>query len=80
MEISILLTILLMMISFGGSFCQEGKICFVIENQINDLVTINHNLKNTLFRCAVKSVFRMLYLLKYLWSKNYSNHTHSTSQ
>ncbi|MFC4665801.1 hypothetical protein [Falsiporphyromonas endometrii] len=63
MEISILLTILLIIISLGGSFLQEGKICLVNEEQINDSVTIKYDLRNSLSHWAVKLVLRDLYLL-----------------
>ncbi|MDO4671389.1 MAG: hypothetical protein Q4A76_00530 [Porphyromonadaceae bacterium] len=63
MEISILLTILLITFSLGGLFLRGGKICLVDEDQINDFVTIKYNLKNALFRWTVKLVLRVLYLL-----------------
>ncbi|MFC4665615.1 hypothetical protein [Falsiporphyromonas endometrii] len=63
MEISILLTILLMMISLGGVFFQGGKICLVNEQQINDSVTIKYDLNKALYLWAVKLVNREVYLL-----------------
>ncbi|MFC4665907.1 hypothetical protein [Falsiporphyromonas endometrii] len=63
MEISILLTILLIFVSLGELFRQEGKICLVMESQINGFITVKHNLKNALFRWTGKFVFRGVYLL-----------------
>ncbi|MFC4665678.1 hypothetical protein [Falsiporphyromonas endometrii] len=63
MEISILLTILLIFVSLGGLFLQEGKICLVMESQINGFITVKHNLKSALFRWTGKFVFRGVYLL-----------------
>lgn len=63
MEISILLTLLLIVISLGRAFFQEGGVCLINEEQINASVTIKYNLKNGLSQCAVKFVMRGLYLL-----------------
>ena len=56
MEISILLTILLMIISLGGASLREGKICLINENKIDASLSVNYNLKNVLSQCAVKLV------------------------
>ncbi|MFC4665386.1 hypothetical protein [Falsiporphyromonas endometrii] len=56
MEISILLTILLMIISLGGASLREGKICLINGDQIDASLSVNYNLKNVLSQCAVKLV------------------------
>lgn len=63
MEISVLLTIFLMIISLGGLFLQAGKICLIEESQINDASTIKQGRRNSLYGWAVKFIFRILYLL-----------------
>ena len=63
MEISILLTILLVVISLGGLFLQEGKICLDDMQQIDDFVVIKYILKRPLYHWAVKLVMRGCYLL-----------------
>ncbi|MFC4665511.1 hypothetical protein [Falsiporphyromonas endometrii] len=70
MEISILLTILLMMISLGGVFFQGGKMCLVNEEQISDSVTIKYDLNNALYPWAVKLVKREAYLLNIVAASN----------
>ncbi|MFC4666859.1 hypothetical protein [Falsiporphyromonas endometrii] len=55
MEISILLTVLLMIISLVRLFFQAGEICLISEEQINP--------DGCLSRRAVKFVMRDLYLL-----------------
>lgn len=63
MEISILLTILLIVLSLGGLFLLEGKICLIKEEQINDSVTIKYYLMNSLYKWAVKFEMKDLYML-----------------
>ena len=63
MEISILLTILLIMILLGGSLLLGGKICLILEEQIETSSTNKYDLKNNLFDWVVKLIFRDTYLL-----------------
>ncbi|MFC4666771.1 hypothetical protein [Falsiporphyromonas endometrii] len=63
MEISILLTILLIVISLGGLFLQGGKIYLINKEHIDDSLSINYDLNNASSRLAVKLVLRGLYLL-----------------
>ncbi|MFC4665387.1 hypothetical protein [Falsiporphyromonas endometrii] len=63
MEISILLTILLIIISLGGTSLREGKICLINEDQIDASLSVNYNLKNVLSQCAVKLVPKAFYML-----------------
>lgn len=55
MEISILLTLLLMIILLGRLFFQAGKICLISEEQIYLDSCLSHR--------AVKFIMRGLYLL-----------------
>ncbi|MFC4665247.1 hypothetical protein [Falsiporphyromonas endometrii] len=63
MEISILLTILLIMILLGGSLLLGRKICLILEEQIETSSTNKYDLKNNLFDWVVKLIFRDTYLL-----------------
>ncbi|MFC4666828.1 hypothetical protein [Falsiporphyromonas endometrii] len=78
MEINILLTILLIIISLGGLFLQKGKICIIEEVQINDYVTIKYNLKNALYQEAVKLILRGCYLLNIVTLTNAQKATQTT--
>lgn len=54
MEISILLTIFLIVVWFDGPFLLGGKGRLMIKVQINDFVTIKYNPKNVFYIGAVK--------------------------
>ena len=78
MEIIMLLTFLLMVVLLGGSFLQEGKICLIDEEQINDPITIKYNLKNVLYDWAVKLVMRGDCLLNTVTCSNALKATETT--
>ncbi|MFC4666314.1 hypothetical protein [Falsiporphyromonas endometrii] len=63
MEISILLTFLIMIVSLGGLFLRAGKLCLIEEKQIKESANIKYNLINGLSAWTVKFVLRGLYLL-----------------
>ncbi|MFC4666143.1 hypothetical protein [Falsiporphyromonas endometrii] len=63
MEISALLTILLIVISLGGLFLRAGKLCLMIEEETELLKIIQYDLISCLYRWAVKLVRRDFYLL-----------------
>ena len=78
MEISILLTLLLIGILLGRNIFQAGKICLIEKEQINDSVTIKYNLPNTLSPGAVKFVLKGLYLLNIVANTNTQKTTQTT--
>ena len=63
MEISILLTILLIVISLGGLFLQGGKVFLVSEEEVDLFSMIKYNLISGLHDWAVKLVRRDSYML-----------------
>ncbi|MFC4665298.1 hypothetical protein [Falsiporphyromonas endometrii] len=63
MEISILLTILLTILSLGRAILREGKIWLTKEEQINDYIIIKYSLKKAIYQWAVKLMIRMACLL-----------------
>ena len=63
MEISILLTLLLMIISLGGLFRQADKICLIHRRQVDALLCIKQDLNKGPVTWAVKLVLRGLNLL-----------------
>ena len=63
MEISILFTFLLMIVSLGGLFLRAGKICLVMDQKRDAFPGIKYDLANYLSLRAVKLVMREVYLL-----------------
>ncbi|MFC4666759.1 hypothetical protein [Falsiporphyromonas endometrii] len=63
MEISILLTILLISITLGGILLRRGEVCLIEMEQICALSNIKYNPKNTFCQGAVKFVMKEVYLL-----------------
>ncbi|MFC4666130.1 hypothetical protein [Falsiporphyromonas endometrii] len=63
MKISILLTILLIIISIGEAFFQEGGVCLIAGKHIDDFASVKFNLVNEMYQRAVKLVIRGYYLL-----------------
>lgn len=63
MEISILLTILLIKFLLGGAFTRGRKICLIEVGQTTLSPSIKFNLKNSLSNRVVKLVLKRLYLL-----------------
>ena len=78
MEIIMILTFLLMIVLLGGSFLQEGKICLLDMQQINDFVDMKYNLKRSPFHWAVKLVMRGDYLLNTVTYSNALKATETT--
>lgn len=63
MEISIFLTILFIIISLGGAFLQDGKICPIVSLQMDASINIKNDFNNSLSIWAVKFNKRDLNLL-----------------
>ncbi|MDO4672009.1 MAG: hypothetical protein Q4A76_03780, partial [Porphyromonadaceae bacterium] len=63
MEISILFTFLLMIVSLGGLLLRAGKICLVMDQKRDAFPGIKYDLANYLSLRAVKLVMREVYLL-----------------
>ncbi|MFC4665731.1 hypothetical protein [Falsiporphyromonas endometrii] len=63
MEISILFTFLLMIVSLGGLLLQGGKICLMMDQKADAFPAIKYNLANYLSLKAVKLDVREIYLL-----------------
>lgn len=63
MEISTLLTLLLMIISLGGSYLFAGEICLIGGEQIDESLSIKCDIKNRSSHWAVKLVLEEAYLL-----------------
>ncbi|MFC4666514.1 hypothetical protein [Falsiporphyromonas endometrii] len=63
MEISILFTVLLMIVSLGGLLLRAGKICLVMDQKRDAFPAIKYDLANYLAFRAVKLVMREVYLL-----------------
>ncbi|MFC4666325.1 hypothetical protein [Falsiporphyromonas endometrii] len=78
MEISILLTLLLIIILPWGSFLQAGRIYLINKEQINDSITIKHNHKEALYSWAVKLVMREDYLLNTITISDVQKTTQTT--
>ena len=78
MEISILLTLLLIVISLGRSIFQVGKVCLIEEVQIKDSISIKHNLRNSLSYWAEKLVMRKVNLLNTVPASNTQKATQTT--
>ena len=78
MEISILLTLLLIIILPWGSFLQAGRIYLLNKEQINDSITIKHNHNEALYSWAVKLVMREDYLLNTITISDVQKTTQTT--
>lgn len=63
MEISIILTILLIAFSLAGAFLQEGMVCLISGVQMVAFIISRYDLMNSLCRWAVKLIRKDLYLL-----------------
>lgn len=63
MEISILLTLFLIIISLGGTFRHGGRLCLVDKERMDAIIIPNSNLLNTSSLQAVKVLIRVLNLL-----------------
>ncbi|MFC4665652.1 hypothetical protein [Falsiporphyromonas endometrii] len=78
MGIIILLTFLLIIVLLGGSFLQEGKICLVDLQQIDDFVAIKYTINRSPYHWAVKFVMRGCYLLNIVAYFNTQKATQTT--
>ncbi|MDO4672784.1 MAG: hypothetical protein Q4A76_07715 [Porphyromonadaceae bacterium] len=63
MEMSILLTVFLILILLEGLFFQEGKICLIGEKQIFVFSSISPHCKNGISEWAVKLILKGFCLL-----------------
>lgn len=63
MEISIILTILLIAFSLAGAFLQGGMVCLISGVQMAASIISRYDLMNSLCRWAVKLIRKDLYLL-----------------
>ena len=78
MEINILLTILLIIISLGGLLLQGGRVCLISEEEMDHFSIIKYNLISGLCKWAVKLVRRDLYMLNTVVLTNAQKATQTT--
>ncbi|MDO4672508.1 MAG: hypothetical protein Q4A76_06315 [Porphyromonadaceae bacterium] len=78
MEISIFLTILLIVVSLGGLFLQGGRVCLILEEEIDHFSMIKYNLISGLHDWAVKLVRRDSYMLNTVILTNAQKATQTT--
>ena len=78
MEISILLTIFLIIILLGRLFFQGGKIYLIGEEQIIVSSSIGFDSKNRLFHRVVKSVVKGSHLLNIVILTDFQKATQTT--
>ncbi|MDO4672227.1 MAG: hypothetical protein Q4A76_04900 [Porphyromonadaceae bacterium] len=78
MEISILFTFLLMIVSLGGLLLQGGKICLMMDQKADTFPDIIYKLVNYLSLKAVKLIVREIYLLNNITLSTVSKATQIT--
>ncbi|MFC4665836.1 hypothetical protein [Falsiporphyromonas endometrii] len=78
MEISILLTILLIVVSLGGLLLQGGRVCLILEEEMDHFSMIKYNLISGLYDWAVKLVRRDSYVLNTVILTNTQKATQTT--
>ena len=78
MEIIILLTFLLIIVLLGGSFLQEGKLCLVDLQQIDDFDAVKYTINRSPYHWAVKLVMIGCYLLNIITYSNAQKATQTT--